>query len=111
MAITFVRLFGSIRVFVDDSQEEGTVETLAPRVASALFAESHMPFVGDLVRFVTPGDGPPYVAGRRVQGQDVPKTIKADPGIYEFACTNGISEYTVTVVGQDDSVTMVRGVT
>lgn len=112
MAISFVRYQGSIHLTVD-AGDEGQTETLIPRVAGALFAESHMPAVGDIIRFVTPGDGPPYVPSRKTQGQDLPKTLSfgQSPTTYEFACSNGTSEWTVTAVGQDDSVTMMRGQT
>ncbi len=108
MPISFVKHQNTVLLTIDGSQEEGTVDILDPPLAGRLFAESHMPVVGDHIWFVSTS---PFTSSIRVQGRDMPKTSRADPGIYEFQCANGIAEFIVTAVGQDDSVTLVRGAT
>lgn len=86
-------------------------EVLDPPLAGRLFAESHMPAVGDNIIFNAPAGPAQYVDSIRVQGRDMPKTTgwTASPTTYVFAVANGPSFWTVTAVGQDDSVTIVRG--
>jgi hypothetical protein len=89
-------------------------EVLDPPLASRLFAESHMPKVGDTIVFDAPPTPDLYVTSIRVQGRDTPKAttippVQGAPVTYVFAVANGPSSWTVSAVGQDDSVTIERG--
>lgn len=113
MTISFTRYQGSVLINIT-AEETGQIEVLDPQLASKLFAESHLPKVGDIIIFDAPGQV--FVPFRRVQGQDMPKTTtipgnSPDPVTYVFAVANPLSEWTVTDVGQDDSVTITRGLT
>lgn len=105
MTISFVKDRNTVQVTITGSSEEGTIDVLSPVLASRLFAQSHMPFVGDVIRFVCPV---PYIDSVKLQGQDMPATAKAETALYEFAVSNGVAEYVVDAVGQDDSVTIRR---
>jgi len=105
MTITFSKYLNTVIVNITGSQEEGTVDVLSPPLAGRLFAQSHMPSPGDVIRFVGPL---PYPDSVKVQGQDTPSTVNADSAVYEFAVGNAIAEYVVVSVGQDDSVTIRR---
>lgn len=132
MAIDFVKFQNTVRItitapYIPISEpvydEDGNLiqdavgtqtETMTPPLASRLFAESHMPKVGDIIIFDAPPTPDLYVNSRRVQGRDMPKTTTIPPSqqqpvTYVFAVANGPSSWTVTAVGQDDSVTIARG--
>lgn len=134
MAISFVKYLNTVRItitapYVPVSEpiydENGNIvqdavgtqtEVLDPPLASRLFAESHMPKVGDTIIFDAPPTPAQYVTSIRVQGRDLPKTttippVQGVPVTYVFAVANGPSSWTVTAVGQDDSVTILRGET
>lgn len=116
MAVSFTRHFGTVRIVITAGKDTGQTEVLSPPLASRLFAESHMPKVGDTIIFDAPPTPDLYVPFRRVQGQDMPKTttippVSGNPVEYVFAVANGPSSWTVTAVGQDDSVTIMRGET
>jgi len=139
VAITFTKYLNTVRIVITASWIPGVmtpvawdpetgeptaweeiggsqVEVLDPPLASRLFAESHMPKVGDIIIFDAPPDQAGYVTSRRVQGRDMPKTTtipgnSPNPVTYVFAVANGPSSWTVTAVGQDDSVTISRGET
>lgn len=116
MAISFTRHFGTVRIVITTGNDIGQTEVLNPPLASRLFAESHMPKVGDIIIFDAPPAPDLYVPFIRVQGRDMPKTTtipgnSPDPVTYVFAVANGPSSWTVTAVGQDDSVTILRGET
>lgn len=134
MAITFVKYLNTVRITItapyipisepvydaDGNLIQDAVgtqtEVIDPPLAGRLFAESHMPKVGDTIIFDAPAGPALYVTSRRVQGRDMPKTTNIPPSqptpvTYVFAVANGPSSWTVTAVGQDDSVTIVRGET
>jgi hypothetical protein len=124
MAISFVKFQNTVRITItapfipdDPSGETGAqIEVLDPPLAGRLFAESHMPKVGDIIIFDAPASPNLYVTSIRVQGRDMPKTTtipgnSPNPVTYVFAVANGPSSWTVSAVGQDDSVTIVRGET
>ena len=116
MTISFSKHRNTVRIVVSGPSDVGSVETLSPPLASRLFAESHMPKVGDSIVFDAPPTPDLYVDSIRQQGQDVPKTtgippVQGAPVTYVFAVANGPSSWTVSAVGQDDSVTIVRGET
>ena len=132
MAISFVKFQNTVRItitapyipvsepvydangnIIQDAVGTQT-EVLDPPLASRLFAESHMPKVGDIIIFNAPPTPDLYVTSRRVQGRDMPKTTtipgnSPNPVTYVFAVANGPSRWTVSAVGQDDSVTILRG--
>ena len=135
MAVSFVKYLNTVRVditapYIPISEavydEDGNliqdavgtqIEVLDPPLASRLFAESHMPKVGDTIIFTDPvTDTAGYVPSIKAQGKDTPKATtipgnSPDPVTYVFAVGNGVSSWTVTAVGQDDSVTIERAAT
>ena len=116
MPISFTKHQNTVRIRTTLGNDVGSVEVLEPPLAGRLFAESHMPKVGDIIIFDAPPTPDLYVDSIRAQGRDMPKTTtipgnSPDPVTYVFAVANGPSEWTVTAVGQDDSVTIMRGET
>ena len=116
MAITFTKYQNTVRINIPQGSDTGSIEVLDPPLASRLFAESHMPKAGDTIIFDAPPTPDLYVTSIRVQGRDMPKTTTIPPSqqlpvTYVFAVANGPSSWLVTVVGQDDSVTIQRGET
>jgi len=111
MAITFVTHSNTVRIALDGPSDVGSIEVLDPPLASRLFAESHMPAVDDVIIFDAPPTPDLYVTSIRTQGRDMPKTTAFGPSptTYVFGVANGPSSWTVTAVGQDDSVTIMRG--
>lgn len=114
MAISFSKYLNTVRIVIDGPSDVGSVEVLDPPLAGRLFAESHMPKVGDTIIFDAPPTPDLYVTSIRVQGRDLPKTTtippsQAQPVTYVFGVANGPSSWTVSAVGQDDSVTILRG--
>lgn len=137
MTIDFVKYRNTVRIIITAAWIPGTVvpiawdpetgepiewtevggsqtEVINPPLASRLFAESHMPKVGDTIIFDAPPTPDLYVTSIRVQGRDIPKTTNIPPSVpepvtYVFGVANGPSSWTVTAVGQDDSVTILRG--
>ena len=114
MAITFTKYANTVRIDIPQGSDVGSVEVLEPPLASRLFAESHMPKATDIIIFDAPPTPNLYVDSLRVQGRDIPKTTtipgnSPDPVTYVFAVANGPSSWTVSEVGQNDSVTIVRG--
>jgi len=116
VAISFVKYLNTVRITITQGSSVGSVEVLDPPLAGRLFAESHMPKAGDIIIFDAPPTPDLYVTSIRVQAQNLPKTTNIpgnspDPVTYVFGVANGPSSWTVSVVGQDDSVTIVRGET
>lgn len=116
MAVTFTKHANTVRIVIDGPSDVGSVEVLDPPLASRLFAESHMPKAGDVIIFDAPPTPDLYVDSIRAQGRDMPKTTtippsQAQPVTYVFGVANGPSSWVVTAVGQDDSVTIMRGET
>jgi hypothetical protein len=116
VAISFVKFQNTVRITISGSSDTGSIEVLDPPLAGRLFAESHMPKVGDSIIFDAPPTPDLYVTSIRVQGRDLPKTttvppVQGAPVTYVFGVANGPSSWTVSAVGQDDSVTIVRGET
>jgi len=113
MTVSFVKHQNTVRIVIDGPSDVGSVEVLDPPLAGRLFAESHMPAVGDVIIFDAPPTPDLYVTSIRVQGRDMPKTTAFGPSptTYVFGVANGPSSWTVTAVGQDDSVTITRGET
>jgi hypothetical protein len=116
MAISFVKFQNTVRITITQGSDVGAIEVLDPPLAGRLFAESHMPKVGDTIIFDAPPTPDLYVTSLRVQGRDIPKAttippVQGAPVTYVFGVANGPSSWTVSTVGQDDSVTIVRGET
>lgn len=116
MTIDFIRHANTVRILISPGSDLGSVEILDPPLASRLFAESHIPKAGDVIIFHAPPTPDLYTDSRRVEGDDLPKTTgipskDPQPVLYVFGVANGPSSWTVSAVGEDDSVTIVRGET
>ncbi len=107
--ITFTKLpQGAIQVnYPPDVEGVDDIDTIAPRVAGALFADTAVPKVGDVVMFAGPTDA--WLPGIKRTGQDVPRSVSYDGVTYVFSVSNGVAMYTVLSVGADETVTVQRG--
>ena len=108
MAITFAKdLNGAILLIYDRSSlTEGATDTISAKVAGALFADTAVPKVGDVIRFARSWD-----SGVKRKAEDVPTTISYDGLTYVFGLVNGIAEYIVLTVEGNGAITVRRGAT